>query len=109
MKKVKQLADVKCPQPYINLCVREIGIDTVLLNMDKVEGKPVQCFEDIKELNKELKYSKLICAEPITDGLGKEELKGITLYFTLENGKQKALHIYPDETEEDKLYIEYFE
>ena len=109
MKKVKQLADVKCPQPYINLCVREIGIDTVLLNMDKVEGKPVQCFKDIKKLNEDLKYSKFICAEPVTNGLGEEELKGIILYFMLENGLQKALYVYPGETEEDKLYIQCFE
>jgi hypothetical protein len=108
MQKVKQLADVREPQKFVNVINRSLGIDGLLLDTDELESESIRKFSDLKQLNQELKYSKFICAEPVTDGSGSEEAKGLILYFMLENGLQRAIYIYPSDIEADKLYTELY-
>jgi hypothetical protein len=80
-----------------------------LIDTEKAQYKAVENVTQFKKIATELKGAKLLHMEPTTDGLNCTKVKGVTIYFALPNGQQRAINIYAGELEPDELYVELYQ
>lgn len=96
MHRVRQLADIDTSK-YISAICKEVGVDAVILDIEKVEPESMGKIQNVPGILKDLVGAKLIFMEPMGDG--SESLAGLILYFMFPNGDQRAIEIDPAECE----------
>ena len=80
-----------------------------LQEIEELKCDPISDTDKLKEATLKLQGAKLMYMEPIVNGLGEKEIKGLIMYFKLSNGEQKAIECYPGDCEPDELYVSLYQ
>jgi hypothetical protein len=75
------------------------------LNCEVFETTVFDTKNKLEEVSTYLTGAKLLNIETVTNGFEDKEIRGVNIYFMLQDGTQREVEIYPSDSEPDKLYV----
>ena len=80
-----------------------------LFNIDNVKPKDIGGIREFKKLLPDLLGMEVVHMEPISDGVGLDEIKGMIIFLEGPGEKQIALEISLGGLDDNKIFVEFYQ